>query len=253
MRDENKIGSFPVACYVDADLEVKRLWDDEIRKILRDELSRDERLKALYLEIKEELGNQSPSLMDFVGNSHQVDPYIFIRHFGGWLRTRLYCEGELNEPERNLLDSPAEEFLKHVEMDLNPTRSFKMVVLLSILQLPGTEWQLEDIARLFLDYYVNHPDRLPDYEELARSAHPQQFPLPKVVRKLKEMPLKFLSNKSSDYFVLEKKRGIFSLKPESKEYWHQPTFKTLLKERVEFGLIRYFARRRGLPATGFPI
>jgi len=243
IRDGKKMSPFPDACYVDADLDVTRIWDEEVRKIIEGELTRDELLKALYLEIKENLDGLSPSLLDFIGNSHDVDPYVFIKHFGSWLRTRLYCEEGLDELELALLDTPAEEFLKHIEMDLKPSRSYKMVVLLTLLHLSGTEWQVEDIAREFLNHYLVHPDRLHDYDELARSPHPHQFPLRKVVTKLNTMPLKFLSNQATDFFILDRESGIFRLKPQLVDFWKQPAFKSMVKERVEFAMIRYFARR----------
>ena len=243
IRDGKKMSAFPDACYVDADLDVTRIWDEEIRKIIKGELSRDELLKALYQEIKENLDGLSPSLLDFIGNSHDVDPYVFIRHFEGWLRTRLYCEEGLEGEELTLLDTPAEEFLKHIEMDLKPSKSYKMVVLLTLLHLSGTEWQVEDIARGFFNHYLTHPDRLHDYDELARSPHPHQFPLRKVVTKLNTMPLKFLSNQATDFFILDRKSGIFRLKPQLVDFWKQPAFKSMVKERVEFAMIRYFARR----------
>ena len=240
--ERKQLNSLPDACYLDVDIEVKRIWDEEIRRIVSGELTKDERLKALYLEIREDLDDVAPGLLDFVGNSHQIDPYVFIRHFGGWLRTRLYCDGFLNDTEQALLDTPAEEFLKHIEMDLKPVRSFKMVVLLTVLNLPGIEWAIKDIAKGFHHYYLAHPNRIGDYEELARFTDPEQFPLNRVIAKLKQMPLNFLSNKDSDFFILQRKTGTFRLKSGLAEYWNQGAFKSMVRERVEFGLIRYFAR-----------
>jgi hypothetical protein len=86
------------------------------------------------------------------------------------------------------------------------------------------------------------PNRICDYEELARFTDPEQFPLNRVIAKLKEMPLNFLSNKDSDFFILQKKTGTFRLKSGLAEYWNQAAFKSMVRERVQFGLIRYFAR-----------
>ncbi len=136
----------PKGCFLDVDTQVRRIWDEEIRKILRGQLSVSERLKWLYLEIKENLGGQSPSLVDLIANSRGVDPQRFIIHFNGWLRTKLYCEETLSGFEKSLLDTPGEEFLLHLERDLNPTKSYKMVVLKSLLNMPGTRWTIEKIA-----------------------------------------------------------------------------------------------------------
>ncbi len=109
--------------------------------------------------------------------------------------------------------------------------------------LPDTRWQVRDIARGFLDHYLEHRDRMSDYENLARHPDPADFPLKKVVAKLKAMPLHFLSNKGTDFFVLEKQAGVFRLKPHMVNAWNQPNFKRMMRERLEFGLIRYFDRR----------
>jgi superfamily II DNA or RNA helicase len=87
----------PAGCYLNADTDVQRIWDKEIRRIVEGDSSREERLKALYLEVRGDLGESSPTLLDFLGNPHDVDPYLFIRSFGGWLRAKLYCEGDLSD------------------------------------------------------------------------------------------------------------------------------------------------------------
>lgn len=239
-----KEAELPHGCFLDADLEVSRIWDAEIQRIIRGELTTSEMLKALYLEIKEDLGDSSPSLLDFVGNRRGVDPHKFILHFKGWLRAKWYCEEGLPEPEEALLDTPGEAFLKHVEMDLNPSKSYKMVVLKTILEMPGTRWHVDAIARGFVDYFLAYEDRMIDYEELARFTDPRNFPLRKVITKLKNMPLHFLSNTEDDYFILDKRRGIFELKREVVQYWEMPVFRAMVKERVEYALVRYFQRTR---------
>ena len=53
-----------------------------------------------------------------------------------------------------------------------------MVVLLTLLNLPGTEWLIEDIARGFLSYFLNHPDRIADYDDLAKSPESETISRP---------------------------------------------------------------------------
>ncbi|SLM31174.1 hypothetical protein MTBBW1_280010 [Desulfamplus magnetovallimortis] len=57
---------------------------------------------------------------------------------------------------------------------------------------------------------------------------------------LKNMPLDKLSNKPSDCFILDKKRGTFTLKDIYKPYWEKDFFREMVKDRVEFALKRYF-------------
>jgi len=234
----------PQRCYLDADLDVRRIWDKEIRKIVEGGMSREERLKALYLDIRNDLGDHAPSLLDFLGSPYEVDPYLFIRCFDGWLRAKLYCDGDLPENEKRFLGTPGEAFLKHIEMDLKPSRSYKMVVLQVLLELEGTTWQIEDIAGGFLQYYLSHPESQYDYEELARADNSGAFPLTQVVAKLKSMPLHFLSNTEKDAFILDRKLSVFQIKEEYRIYWNDEDFRYLIRERVAFILARYFQRRK---------
>ncbi|QTA89672.1 hypothetical protein [Desulfonema magnum] len=236
-------GLLPEGCYLDADIEVRRIWDDEIKRIIG-RMSPDERLKALYLDIKNDLGDKSPTLTDFLANTYDADPYVFIKHFGGWLRTRAACEEDLPEAEKRLLNTPGESFLKYLETGLSPSKSYKMVVLLAVLNLPGMAWNVEDIARGFLDYFLVNKDRISDYDDLAKSGEPEKFRLSKVMTHIKNMPLRFLSNTNKDCFIFDRDKGIFSLKPEFHEYWNDDFFKGLVQERTEFLIARYFQRRR---------
>ena len=85
---------------------------------------------------------------------------------------------------------------------------------------------------------------MPDYEDLAQSQDPEQFPLNRVAIKLKQMPLKFLSNTPTDWFVLDKKLGEFWLKESMLPFWRDDSFRDLVRDRVEFGLNRYFEKKR---------
>ena len=232
--------SLPKGCFLDVDTPVHRIWDREIRRIIRGGLNESERLKLAYLEIKDDLEGRSPSLVDFIANSKGIDPHRFIVHFNGWLRTKLYCEERLSDYEQSLLDTPGEAFLLHLEKELNPTKSYKMVVLKTLLGLPGTEWKIEEIARGFLQYYLENRDKMVDYEELANYPDPSKFPLKKVIYKLKNMPLYYLSNTDRDHFILDKQAGIFKLKSAIIPYWENDLFREMIMERVEYTIVRYF-------------
>jgi hypothetical protein len=55
--------------------------------------------------------------------------------------------------------------------------------------------------------------------------------------------LKFLSNKESDWFILDHENDVFSLKPELIPHWDDSFFKTLIKDRLDYALRRYFYRK----------
>lgn len=243
LRQTHPWQQLPKGCYLNIDLEVQRVWDEEIRKIIDEQLSPEDRLKALYLEIKADLGDRPPSLMDFYASGYDVDPYVFIKQFDNWLRAKQYCEETLPSYEKRLLDTPGEAFLQHIERELSPVKSYKMVVLQALLKMPGTTWQIKDIAQGFMNYFIMHRDKMFDYDDLAKTDNPKAFPLSRVVAKLKQMPLHFLSNKKDDYFILEKDNDKFSLKSEICDYWRDDDYNALLRDRIEFALARYFRRR----------
>ncbi len=233
----------PRGCFLDPDTAARRIWDREIRAILKGKVPITDRLKTLYGDIRADLEGNSPSLTDFLDNAYQVDPYLFIRQFGNWLRAKLACEGGLVKKEEALLNTPGEAFLAHLESGLSPVKSYKMVVLSCLLEMEGTTWMVEDIARAFRSFFLDHRDKLFDYEELAGSDDPSTFPLSKVKTKLLQMPLKFLSNTDKDCFVLNRKTGTFALKPEYAPFWNDAFFKSLVADRTKFALTRYFSRK----------
>lgn len=183
-------------------------------------------------------------------NPCEVDPYIFIKHFGNWLRTKLNCEGHLPEEEMKILDTPGEKFLEHLEKELNPVKSYKMVVLTVLLGLPGTQWKVAGIAEGFLRYYLDHRDRMYDFDALAKAKEPDTFSLKKVEEHIKKMPLNFLSDREDKWFTLDRSTDTFSIKPEMEPYWNDPFYRRLVADRVNFTLSRYFYRKRGAPEEG---
>ncbi len=261
-RAEDPGFTLPQGCFLDPDLKAKRIWDREIRTILDGNIPVEERLKALYTDIRADLEGASPSLTDFLDNAYRMDPYIFVRHFGNWLRTRLACEGTLSKKELALLDTPGEAFLTHLESGLRRVKSYKVVVLTSLLEMPGSRWDLDAIAVAFYRFYLQHPDKRFDYDELAASSDPETFPLTKVKAKLLQMPLHYLSNKDNDWFLLDREKGTFALKPEVVPYWEDPFFRELVADRVKFAMVRYFSRKARIAEvlfnedifkSGFPV
>jgi superfamily II DNA or RNA helicase/predicted house-cleaning noncanonical NTP pyrophosphatase (MazG superfamily)/HKD family nuclease len=242
--------ALPRGCYLSPDLAVERIWEDEIRSIISGRLSPSERLRIFYQEIRESLGGRSPCLMDLYASGTDVDPMAFIRHFGNWIRSKKYCEGGLPPFEEGLLDTAGEAFLQHLERELNPVRSYKMVVLTVLLRLPGGEWSIEEIARGFLAYFLSNRDYIPDYPDLARASDLDRFPLSRVIAKLKEMPLHFLSNTEHDFFVLDSERSRFRIKEDVLPFWQKNAFKDLVQDRVRFALVRYFRRNKEMQRGG---
>lgn len=232
--------SLPKGCFISPDIEVKRIWENRLREIVP--MPMRERLKALYDEIIHDLGLTSPGLSEFFSDPQKSDPHGFIKYFGSWLKAKN-AFNDISTEEKNIIGTPKDQFLEYLEKDLNPVKSYKMVVLLTILRLKGTSWKVEDIALGFLEYYINHPEHLHDYEALARQANPHDYRISSVVSHIKNMPLNFLSNQESDWFLLDRENDVFSLKPELIPHWNDSFFKTLIKDRLDYALRRFFYRK----------
>ena len=107
-----------------------------------------------------------------------------------------------------------------------------------------TKWSLEEIARGFKACYLEHPEHLDDYPDLARYSKPDQFPISRVVTHIKKNPLNFLSNTDEKFFILDAEGDRFLLKPEVHTYWRDPGYRELVKDRIEYCLKRYFYHKQ---------
>jgi len=241
-KDGKIIPQLPEGCFLSPELDVRRIWDKEIRGIIN-RLSPEERLKMLYQDIRQDMGNKPLSLTDMIDNAYDVDPFVFIKQFNGWIRAKLSCGGDLTKYEKSLLDTPGEAFLKYIETDLNPVKSYKMVVLQTLLGLEGTSWKIDKIADGFFNFFLNDRSKLFDYDDLANAAEPEKFPMSRVIMKIRAMPLDKLSNMEKDYFVFDRDSETFSLKPIVHDFWNNEKYKELVKERVDFLITRYFQRK----------
>ena len=232
----------PTGCYVSPDVRVQRIWDKELKRIFRTQ-GRREMLVLLYRELRSNVG-RSPQVMDFFANPEAHDPYAFIKFFDGWLKTKKHMN-DLTPFEEQLIGTPGEQFLVHIEKELRSVRSYKMVVLRYLLSTPSSssQWTTSEIAKSFKQYFLDHREHLSDYAELGRAKYPLDFPLTRVEQKLRQMPLKYLSNTPDDFFVFDRSEDVLKLKDTVVPYWIQSEFRALVADRVDFALKRYFYRK----------
>lgn len=231
----------PIGCYINTDIEVQRIWDEEIKRVISS-FSRPELLKELYHQMRSNLGNRSPSLMDFFANPSILDPMKFIKQFGSWLEAKNHMD-DLEESEKKYVDTIGNDLLRHVEKELSPTRSYKMVVLKCLLELGGHEWSVEKIATAFHRYYLLNEIYLYDWDDIARQDSPAEYPIKKTIQHLIKMPLSKLAGGGREYFELDIQRKIFGIKIKYRQYWDEPYFRELLKDRIEYALARYYYRK----------
>jgi len=197
-----------------------------------------------YADVRENVGH-SPGIMDFFVNPLAEQPKEFIKEFNGWLQTKKHMD-DLTSYEQGLIDTDGENFLLHLERELHPSKSYKMVVLQSILTESRTKWSIEELATKFRAFYLKNREHMEDYNALwnyARKNDPDQFSTSKVMSHLKTMPLKYLSNSDDKHFVLDAKSGMFYLKDKFVNYWQDDDYRGLVADRTQFALADYFYRK----------
>ena len=121
---------------------------------------------------------------------------------------------DLTSYEEGLIDTDGENFLLHLERELHPSKSYKMVVLQAILAESRTKWSIEELAEKFRAFYLKNREHMEDYNAMwkfAQKNEPHEFSTGTVITHLKKMPLKYLSNSDDKHFVLDAKSGMFYL------------------------------------------
>lgn len=244
LKDIGKIKP-PYGCSVSVDTGVQRIWNSEIEKIIR-KTDKKNVLKDLYLEIKENLGyDRSPRIMDFYVNPVEFDPSVFIKTFGNWLRAKEFFQ-DISGYEKELLDTTGERFLEHLEKNLNPNKSYKMVVIYYLLrtELNRTNWSIEEIAEGFKDFYLKNKHYISDYKDLNRVDNPSSYPISKIISHFKSKPLNFLSDKPHKFFHLDKISNSFIIKNDVSVYWKNQEYRKMIKDRNDYVFHSYFNRKQ---------
>lgn len=251
----------PAGCFVDADTEVRRIWERAIKPLQKN--SQSSRLERVRIALEELADADEPGESRGIGAVRLPELFLHsgtaeggksnggdsgiafdIKGLGGWLAVRT--ELDVATPyERELVGTPGARLLQHVEEELKPNKSFKMAVIHVLLDLSGEgidvgRWRIEDIAPRFLAYYLVHRRRMGDWAELSRASDPARFRLSKVMSHLRKNPLGKLSNTESKPFVLSQRE--FALKDQYLPYWQNEAFRELVRERVEYAEARYWAR-----------
>jgi superfamily II DNA or RNA helicase/SOS-response transcriptional repressor LexA len=239
----------PAGCYVDADKKVYKIWHDDIKKTFAAK-SRKQLLIDEYTRLQKLLG-RSPTLLDFLANPEAAEPKAFIKCFKNWLAVKEKAE-DLTDFEKTVTGTIAADFLQHIEKELAPNKSYKMVVLKVLLKdtQRRTSWPLEWIAGQFRNYYLTHPSHQSDCSLFKKSNGNNNIALKKFMKLVKDMPLAKLAGHGrkktnvKSYFELKKdQNNSFIICDELKDWWNNPKFRKLIQDRVEYALAAYFYRK----------
>ena len=263
----------PAGCHIGVDTKVRAVWREQIEKAVSPK-RRIDRIRQIIIDAAHERATQdveagtgktvtkigesdvAPGDVKLVDlfNTESVDSVQkLVRDLGGWLQIRAHPEVALiSDYEQQLVGTVGEQFLKHIEQELHPTKSYKMAILHSLLDMADegtveTEWSIDPIAKRFLQYYLANPRRIKDWPALAKSSDPTEFGLSKVRTHIISNPLNFLSNTEEKFFELDKAANAFRLKKSMHDLWRDRRFRDLVRERVDYAEACYWY---GRPPSG---
>ena len=123
-----------------------------------------------------------------------------------------------------------------------------MVVLYSLIKNKSVKegWDIETIAIDFKNFYLQNQKYLKDYNSMAKVTDPGNYSVKQIISHLIKNPLKYLSNKEDDFFILDVANKKFILKDPNGElsiWWNNTQFKELVSDRINYALKSYFFRK----------
>ncbi len=229
------IPSVPAGCLIDLEVGVIQLLD-ELRKKRQ---PRKEKLKQAYDELKQELGRR-PSYLELHLNG-KADSREYAQEFGSYVGF-LYWAEQLNEVEMDVFRQH-ERWLYEVE-ETRLTKSYKMVVLLSMLDRGVSAWRdpiravdaapffhsylTEKAYRRKIDFADGGTEKLLDYDEK------------KVAQLIARMPMSKWSGSSKGLVTF--KEGLFEIHLEVAAD-HEQILYDWTREICLYRLHGYFERR----------
>jgi len=240
----------PSVCHVDEHTELRKIQRQQLQDLFKK--GKRKNYRDFYLEIYRQVRSEIDhplSILEFFDHPlvEEMEPFRkFIEK--SWLRIKE-AASDLSDYEKQLLNGPGEDLLYHIEQKLKPNRSYKMVVLNSLVEKEATPegWNIEEIAQDFKNFYLQNRHYLADYTDMARASNPVEFSLSEVKKHIINMPLFYLSNDKNKFFQLDEGSGRFFLKEGANgilhRLWNDQRFKQLLRDHITFALKTYFYRK----------
>lgn len=220
----------PSGCSAKFDFKLIEYFESLRKKNLRQE----ELLKQEYLNLMEKL-EKVPSIME-IYTYGELPVHMYLKTFKSWylFQKRLNL---LNEKQEKYSEK-AINFMMFLE-NTAMTKSYKMVVLLSIFEKLQQEKSLDDLAKYFEYFYSNKVYK----KDLSNKKH-TELNREKFKKLIEEYPLKYLTekNKNSEFFSYGNKKFSldFSLYEELK---NNNYLLEEVKERINYRIINYFNRK----------
>ncbi|MUT65718.1 DEAD/DEAH box helicase family protein [Paenibacillus sp. NEAU-GSW1] len=181
----------PAGCAIELELAVI----DMLEELTRKKQPRKDKLRSIYMELKEEIGHR-PSYLELhlFGKANSSE---YRQEFGSYIGFLHWC-GELNEEEETVYLS-YERWFKEVESTLM-AKSYKMVVLLAMLERGASGWTAPttpEAAAPFFHRYLTEKEyrRKIDFSD-KETQRLKEYDEKKVAKLIADMPMSKWSGSS---------------------------------------------------------
>ncbi|MFC4321312.1 DEAD/DEAH box helicase family protein [Litchfieldia salsa] len=227
--------SVPEICSFNLETNVINL----LKEMARKRQPRKEKLLQDYLDLKLELGRR-PTYLELHLKGHSESSQ-YRQEFKSYL-SFLYWAEELSEPESEVYKS-FEELIVEVEKT-GMAKSYKMVVLLAMLNKGASEWykpiQPEDVAPFFHQYLTEKEYRKKiDFSD-KDSMRLWEYDEEKVSKLIVKMPMTKWSGSSKGLVFFEDNRFFFNVDVDSEE---RDILYNWMNEICEYRLHWHFERK----------
>lgn len=224
--------NYPIGCQVNFDFAVMDLFE----KIAQND-PLPQRMRDEYFRLKYQLGRR-PSRVDIYQGTD-----IVIREFlrDGWLDF-LQKIDELKDEEKQLLKTPAEEFLQELEKT-KLTKSYKIPTIKAFIaenNIIKTQVSLEEIGKSFFEFYNSSKVHQKDLQKTKSTENWQGWSWEKFAALAKRNPVRFLSN--SKFFHYDELNKVFYLDESMRPYLSK-LFTIHVEDILEYRRKSYFRRR----------
>jgi len=227
---------YPEGCKINFDLKIIDLFkelkkNDPLRQRMIDE----------YYRIKNDIGRRPLRKDIYEGTDIDINEFLKRKHDGkkGYLRF-LASIDELNEEEKNWLNSIAEDFLYELEKT-SMSKSYKIPTLLALIKDNKLQKSvsMNKVGKTFERFYRNHKKHQKDLNN-KKHKNWEKWNEERFVKEAERNPVKYLSKRK--YFIHDEINNEFMLNPDLHRFLSNKLTKHF-KDIVEYRKTRYFRRR----------
>ena len=232
---------YPEDCYIDFDFQLIDLFKEQAKN----ELKVKDKITIEYETVKSDLTHRPSRVELFLGMDDIVinamkrnSKFNLFRDYISFLNEN----NELNNEEKEFINTIAHEFLKTIETT-SMTKSYKMPILKAFynngnIKMNITDDDVYENMKEFYNYGTNGADMLKDKSSRDYKNWGREEYLSLAIRN----PIKFLKKSSNGLFI-SKNGYALSLNEELGEYIQLESFKEHFKDIIEYKTMYYYKNK----------